>query len=66
MMLEILLEVTDRETSKDGDSDTQTQMNEYSVLSLIFLETWRSTCNIDLNAYLTCELGLKKNLRFYP
>jgi hypothetical protein len=39
MMLEILLEVTDRETSKDGDSNTQTQMNEYSVVRLILLET---------------------------
>lgn len=57
MMLEMLLEVPERETSKDGNSDTQTQMNEYRVLSLILLETWRSTCNLDLNAYLTWELG---------
>jgi hypothetical protein len=56
-MLEMLLEVTGRETSKDGNSDTQTQMNQYRVLSLILLETWQSTCNLDLNAYLTWELG---------
>jgi hypothetical protein len=57
IMLESLLEVTERETPKDGNSNTQTQGNEYMVLSLILLETWGSMCNLDLNAYVTWGLG---------
>ena len=64
MMLEFLLEVTARETPKGGNSDTQIQMNEYRVLSLILLETWRSGCNLGLNAYLTWGLG-QRNRRSY-
>jgi hypothetical protein len=42
MVLEFLLDVTERETPHNGNSDTQTQMNEYRVISLVLLETWRS------------------------